>query len=228
MAWNYKPKKGIIISFVIAVFFVSYGVQCVVKQNFISNAVTDFVADKYNRVRFQGIPLSVYDARAEETVGWFYNPLDGWEVLAALCVLFIGIGVLIVYHKSRVLGLEGNAANYRRRIEELEKSIRDKNATLSEREEEKRNNAAEIGNLRKELSQYRANYDFSNREITKTKEQCQAALQSKDYDHAKIVSTLKDDFAEVILVTKKECRIKIEQIKKQYENRNGPVDITTI
>ena len=37
-----------------------------------------------------------------------------------------------------------------------------------------------IGNVRKELSQYREGYDSMSREIAKVKEQCQAALAAKD------------------------------------------------
>ena len=217
MAWNYKPKRGIVIGFVIATIFVSYGVQCVVKQKFISEAVSNFYIDKYYKIRYRGIPLSAYDERAKETGAWLYNPLAGWEVMATLGVLFIGIGVLFVYYKSKVLDLEGTVATYHRKTKDLEETIRDKNGILSALERESSNKTAEIGNLRKDVSQYKAVSDTASREIAKIKEQCQAALAAKEASCKTEIANIKDAFSEVILSTKKECKTQIEQIKKQYE-----------
>ena len=116
MVWNYKPKKNTITIFIIVVLFISCIAQSLIKQKFISEASSSFVADRYGNILFHGKPLSAYDDRAKGTLAWFLNPLIGWEVPAALCVLFIGIGVLFVFHKSRVLALHGNAMNYTRKI----------------------------------------------------------------------------------------------------------------
>jgi septal ring factor EnvC (AmiA/AmiB activator) len=177
----------------------------------------------YGNILFHGKSLSAYDEGAKGTLAWFYNPLIGWEVPAGLCVLFIGMGVLFVFHKSRVLALQGNAVNYTRKIKDLEETIRDKNSALFGLGNDRDNMATMIGNVRKELSQYREGYDSVSREIAKVKEQCQAELVSKDQDHERVLDVIKREFSEVILLTKKDCRGQIEQIKKQYENQGRPI-----
>ena len=137
--------------------------------------------------------------------------------------MFIGMGVLFVFHKSRVLALQGNAVNYTRKIKDLEETIRDKNSALFGLGNDRDNMATMIGNVRKELSQYREGYDSVSREIAKVKEQCQAELVSKDQDHERVLDVIKREFSEVILLTKKDCRGQIEQIKKQYENQGRPI-----
>ena len=128
-----------------------------------------------------------------------------------------------MFHKSRVLALQGNAVNYTRKIKDLEETIRDKNSALFGLGNDRDNMATMIGNVRKELSQYREGYDSVSREIAKVKEQCQAELVSKDQDHERVLDVIKREFSEVILLTKKDCRGQIEQIKKQYENQGRPI-----
>lgn len=203
MAWIYKPDRIVVIGFIILSLGAGYVGQMLIKQDFVSGISSCVVFDKNNnKVYFQGVLLSVVNDKTKETRSWILNPLENWKIPVVIFGIFLGIGAMIIFFKSRLMLLERDKAEFDRKIKDFEETIQRKNAYLGEMDVTERNKAAETDNLKKTLAQYKASYDLISRENATMKEQSQAVLAKKDQEHVAEKAVMKVAFAETILAMK--------------------------
>ena len=203
MAWIYKPDRVVVIGFIILSLGVGYVAQMLIKQDFVSGISPCVVFDKNNnKVYFQGVLLSVVNDKTKETRSWILNPLENWKILVLLFGIFLGIGAMMIFFKSRLMLLDRDKTGVSQKIKDFEETIHRKNTYIGEMETTERNKAAETDNLKKTLAQYKASYDLISRENTAMKEQSQAVLAKKDQEHVAEKAVMKVAFAETILTMK--------------------------
>jgi hypothetical protein len=200
--WTYKPGRVAVIGFFVLSLVAGYAAQVLIKQEFLSGISSCVVFDKNNKVYFDGVLLSVVNKSAKETRSWILNPLENWEMPVLLFGVFIAIGAIIIFYKSRLLLLEYDKAEFNQMVKGFEETIQRKNAYLGEMDATARSRSAETDNLKKTLAQYKASYDSMSRENTAMKEQSQAVLAKKDQEHVAEKAVMKVAFAETILTMK--------------------------
>lgn len=202
MGWTYRPDRVVVIGFIILSLVAGYVAQMLIKQDFLSGISSCFVVDKSNKVYFQGIVSSMVNDKTKETRSWILNPLENWKILVLLFGIFLGIGAMMIFFKSRLILLDRDKTGVSQKIKDFEETIHRKNTYIGEMETMERNKATETDNLKKTLAQYKASYDLISRENTAMKEQSQAVLAKKDQEHVAEKAVMKVAFAETILMMK--------------------------
>jgi hypothetical protein len=199
MAWTYKPGRVTVIVFVVLSLVAGYAAQVLIKQEFLSGISSCVVFDKNNKVYFEGVLLSVVNDKNKETQGWILNPLESWKIPVLLFGVFIAIGAIIIFYKSRLMLLEREKAEHDREIADFREIMRRKDSQIAEQSNELRFKSAEVEKQRSSHAQYKASYEAMSLENTTMKEQCNAALVKKDREFAAKAEDMCRKFAATIL-----------------------------
>lgn len=195
----YKPDRKVLIISIVAMLLLSYGAQYALKSMIVNEIHSHMTYDKDNTPRPQGFLTSVIFPDLKSIKPWLFNPADLWEPAVVFFIVFIGMGIVVIYYKSRLAAASRASAEFGKKIEELKIEVGNKDSSLSVLREDLYKKEAEVDSLKKAYSQYKGLYESENQKVQSIEGKLKNEFALKEQKYLEKIRETKLALAEEVL-----------------------------